>query len=80
MTKPMVLVEIDGNINEITVISGEVDVVELDWDAVETMGREEVRRAIKETKRLPDSFERKAEILEYLVTLQESMDEGPEEV
>jgi hypothetical protein len=63
----MILVEVDGGIADVTVVTGRVpEIITIDWDMVEEGSYLDVENALSEALTLPDSFSRKEKIIETI--------------
>lgn len=62
--KPMVMVTVDGGIAYANVVRGEVDIVQWDWDVIDSTSEpNEIRGYIEQALLLPDGWPEKTAIL-----------------
>jgi len=61
--KPLVVVQIMDGVPTVEVIKGKAEVIVWSWDVVEGGTRKEVLAAIREARKLPDTYAAKKAIL-----------------
>ena len=76
--KPMVMVTVEGGIATAEVITGEVEIIQWDWDVIdETEEPKEIVEMMRQARRLPDDWPQKGSILNGMAqALAQLEDEG----